>query len=71
MPAYCTTKTRVSKGRTGSTKSQKDLEKALRQCRAAAKRGYRIARANLQESGETIDNVSNSLLQCLRLLGAC
>ena len=45
-----------------------DLARALKQCRAAARRGYDIAKENLRESAKAIGGVSKSLSQCLKTL---
>lgn len=49
-------------------KPTSDLAHALKQCQAAAQRGYDIAKENLRESAKAIDGISKSLLQCLKTL---
>jgi hypothetical protein len=44
------------------------LEPALKGCRKAAHRGYKIAKENLRESAKAIREVSKSLSQCLKSL---
>lgn len=41
------------------------LATALKDCRRAARRGYKIAKVNLDESAQAIDKVSKSLSECL------
>lgn len=48
--------------------SDDSLEFALRECRKAAHRGYKIAKENLRESAKAIGEVSKSLSQCLKSL---
>src|SRR5438309_3061031 len=45
-----------------------DLGAALEECRKAARRGYEIAKENLQESAKAINRASKSLSQCLKSL---
>ena len=42
-----------------------DLESALQQCQASARRGYKIASDNIKETANSIETVSKSLSQCL------
>ena len=46
-------------------KTTPELEAALKKCRKAARRGYKIAKKNLQESAQALNQVSASLSQCL------
>jgi hypothetical protein len=48
--------------------SDDGLESALKECRRAALRGYKIAKENLRESAKAIGDVSKSLSQCLKSL---
>ncbi len=45
--------------------NQDSLPEALKACRAAAKRGYKIAKENLKESRKAFDRVSKSVSDCL------
>ena len=68
-----TTKTTRKKPATDPHKSPvsappPDLAHALEQCRAAAGRGYEIAKENLRESAQAIGRVSKSLSECLKTL---
>ena len=48
--------------------SDNGLESALKECRKAAHRGYKIAKENLHESAKAIGDVSKSLSHCLKSL---
>ena len=48
--------------------SDDGLESALKECRKAALRGYKIAEENLRKSERAINKVSKSLSQCLKSL---
>lgn len=54
----------LTKAKRAST-SDIGLKTALKQCRKAARRGYKIAKENLQETEQAINEVSKSLSQCL------
>lgn len=44
------------------------LEAALKKCRKTARRGYKIAKASLQESAKAIDKATMDLSQCLQAI---
>ncbi|MDR2141261.1 MAG: 50S ribosome-binding GTPase [Deltaproteobacteria bacterium] len=47
-----------------------DLEKALKDCRVAARRGLEIAKGNLQEMSLAVDRASSHLSDCFEFLSA-
>ncbi len=47
------------------TPEDDSLEAALEQCRAAALRGYELAKESLHESSRAIDQLSRGLSNCL------
>lgn len=61
-----------STGETYTSEAQRespdDLGAALEKCRYAARRGYKIAKENLQESAKAVDGVSKSLSRYLKSL---
>ena len=61
-------KVQIFREKTAESDSSLSLSSALAECRSSARRGYEIARKNLEESAKAITGASKALKQCLKSL---